>query len=328
MVLRRKRILYRRSSYVINPINPPQPVIKPKMETQVFVTRQETQDGSFPSQVIKPVAGPSRINSIVQSATTLAPQSFQQASAPSVVSHVKSVDLEYHEELVFPARPEVPNNGLAEVTCPYCLYVLSTLEVGNEARWRKHVLRDPDALVCLFDPCDEPNVLYRHSKDWLLHMRKYAKRWHCPAKVYGIQYFNNRDEYDIHMKESHQKRYTSAQLDLLAERGTRLFGPLFDICPLCGGKDASDDNRIQGNLMDHIIGHLRSLALKSLPPHYDNDDTASYNSRSDESVESRSTVKSLLDGCSTSFLDLAPSTLISPNDKSLRKYEGDAFDWR
>ncbi|KAI1461196.1 hypothetical protein F4805DRAFT_415028 [Annulohypoxylon moriforme] len=138
MILRRKRILYRRSRYAVNPIKHTQPVTKPQIESQVVVPRQETPDReqTFPSQAIKTGAEPSNIYSVVQSATTLEPQNFQRASAPSLVSHVKSVDLGSHEELVFPPRPELPNRGLIEATCPYCLYVLSILEINNEARWR------------------------------------------------------------------------------------------------------------------------------------------------------------------------------------------------
>ncbi|KAI0142457.1 hypothetical protein F4776DRAFT_653618 [Hypoxylon sp. NC0597] len=160
---------------------------------------------------------------------------------------------------------------------------------------RKHLLGDLDALVCLFDPCDEPEVLYRHSRDWLRHMRKHAQRWRCSAKSHGIQKFGSREEFENHMKESHRKHYTNAQLDLLAERGTRSSGQLFEVCPLCGGKDSAEDGVISGSLIDHIVGHLRSLALKSLPPHYEDNDNDSSNSHDDESVKSRSTIRNILD---------------------------------
>ncbi|KAI2473481.1 fungal-specific transcription factor domain-containing protein [Annulohypoxylon bovei var. microspora] len=337
MILRRKKILYRRSRYAVNPIKPTQPALKPKIETQIAVLQQDTRLHDSPSQAIKSAAVPSRICSAVQSATTLAPQNFQRASAPSVVSHVKSVDLGSHEELIFPPRPEDPNHGMIELTCPYCLYVLSGLEVSNEARWRKHVLGDLDALICLFDPCDEPNVLYRHSKDWLQHMRKHTKQWRCSAKVHDIQDFNSRGEFEIHLRESHKKNYTSAQLDLLAERAMRSSGPLFDICPLCGGEGDADDDQISGNLVDHIVGHLRSLALKSLPPHYSNNDNASYNSHDDGSARSRSTMKSLLGGSNTSIHSWFSSSPSPPSPNSTLPYNWDssadtyaegAIDWR
>ncbi|OTA54876.1 hypothetical protein K449DRAFT_190346 [Hypoxylon sp. EC38] len=163
----------------------------------------------------------------------------------------------------------------------------------------EHILGDLDALVCLFDPCDEPEVLYKHSRDWLQHMRKHAQRWRCSAKSHGIQQFGSREDFENHMKESHRKHYTSAQLDLLAERGTRSSGQLFEICPLCGGKDSAEDDTVSGSLIDHIVGHLRSLALKSLPPHYVDDDNDSSGNHNDESVKSRSTIRNVLDDDNT-----------------------------
>ncbi|KAI1139511.1 hypothetical protein F5Y05DRAFT_325333 [Hypoxylon sp. FL0543] len=212
---------------------------------------------------------------------------------------------------------------MIEVTCPYCLYVLSGLEVSNEARWRKHVLGDLDALVCLFDPCDEPDVLYRHSKDWLQHMRKHARRWRCSAKSHGVQTFGSREEFENHMKGSHRKNYTSAQLDLLAERGMRSSGPLFEVCPLCGGKDDAEDDATSGSgsLIDHIVGHLRSLALKSLPPHYAENEDDSSNSHGEESVQSRSTIRNVLkdDNAPLHFTEVQ-------HDYS--SWDTDAVDWR
>ncbi|OTA88779.1 hypothetical protein M434DRAFT_120459 [Hypoxylon sp. CO27-5] len=130
-------------------------------------------------------------------------------------------------------------------------------------------------------------------------MRKHAQRWRCPAKSHGIQQFRSREEFENHMKESHKKHYTSAQLDLLAERGTRSSGQLFEVCPLCGGKDSAEDDTVSGSLIGHIVGHLRWLALKSLPPHYGDDDDDSSDNHNDESVKSRSTIRNILDDDNT-----------------------------
>ncbi|RYP03343.1 hypothetical protein DL765_010534 [Monosporascus sp. GIB2] len=219
MVLRWKRILYRRNCYTMNPIKPAQPALKPIIQTQPIA--HQGRERSRPES--KTVAT-SRIQSAAQSATTLEPQSFHPASAPSVVSHTKSVDLSSHEDLVFPPHP---GNGKQKN-----MYLVT---------WR-----------------------------------------HCHG------------DFVRHMNEDHGKKYTSAQLSLLAERCMRSSGPIFEVCPLCGGRDEEDEHRVSGSLIDHIVGHLRSLALKSLPPHYGNDDSVSSNSDGEGSVESRSTIRQAL----------------------------------
>lgn len=146
--------------------------------------------------------------------------------------------------------------------------------------------------MCLFEPCDEPEVLYSHSKDWLRHMRKHTRHWKCAAKCHGTRVFQSREKLDEHFTKDHNKKYSNAQLDLLAERALQSPGKPFEICPLCGGAD--DDLNASGNLTDHIIGHLRSLALKSLPPHYNDGDDTSSNSDAGKPNGSRSTLRDFL----------------------------------
>lgn len=69
---------------------------------------------------------------------------------------------------------------------------------------------------------------------------------------------------------------------------------LFPSCPLCGKGEAEVD----GHLEDHITGHLRSLALKSLPSYQDeipNDAGSGKDSVDASRPQSRSTVKNLGD---------------------------------
>lgn len=145
--------------------------------------------------------------------------------------------------------------------------------------------------MCLFEPCDEPEVLYSHSKDWLQHMRRHTQHWRCKAKSHGTKVFYGREEFDKHFEQDHNKRYGVSELNLLAQSASQSHGTLFEVCPLCGGTDEPD---VLGSLTDHIIGHLRSLALKSLPPHYEDGDDASSNSDADRANGSRSTLRALL----------------------------------
>lgn len=122
-------------------------------------------------------------------------------------------------------------------------------------------------------------------------MRKHTQRWRCSAKSHGTRWFDSRNAFDEHFHKDHDKQYSDAQLDLLAERALQSLGNIFEDCPLCGG---TDDPDASGSLMDHIVGHLRSLALKSLPPHYEDGDDLSSESDAEQLYGSRSTLRDLL----------------------------------
>lgn len=113
MVLRRKRILYRRSRYETNPIHvqnmPAAPVVtvpraQPTARPRKADAHQETEDAHQETEDYQS-QGPSVNKSLAQSATTLAAEKFHKASAPSVVSVSKTVALSSHEELAFPPAP-------------------------------------------------------------------------------------------------------------------------------------------------------------------------------------------------------------------------------
>jgi hypothetical protein len=63
------------------------------------------------------------------------------------------------------------------------------------------------------------------------------------------------------MESAHPGKFSNAQTTVLADRNARTIGPLFKSCPLCGTEDVNDG----GNMQEHVVGHLRNLALRSLP---------------------------------------------------------------
>jgi hypothetical protein len=93
-------------------------------------------------------------------------------------------------------------------------------------------------------------------------MRKHSMRWRCASKSHKDMFFNTRDDYISHLKEKHRKVVTDQQIAVLADRSLQLNGLIFPSCPLCGVEEKDNS----GSLVHHIAGHLRSLALKSLPP--------------------------------------------------------------
>ncbi|KAF5009899.1 hypothetical protein FDECE_3884, partial [Fusarium decemcellulare] len=305
MVLRRKRILYRRARYGKTSIRAPEVVPKPvishpRPEPTAGMAREPVK-----RRVVEPTAR-SAVPSTTQTATTLSPEKFQRASNPSVISVSKTVALSSHDELSFPPAPcgglmrrynrlkrekeeqhravleSIPGyegqgeppphyaqlvlnaeakqkealakdwqeclEATVEVTCPYCFYALPVQDVVDERKWKLHVKNDLD-----------PDV-------WLKHMKEHALRWRCIAKSHGEFAARTRDEYLNHMKTSHPGKFTDTQLGVLADRNARLPGPLFKSCPLCGVEE------VDSSMEDHVVGHMRFLALKSLPAYQEDTD--------------------------------------------------------
>ncbi|KAH8742706.1 hypothetical protein F5883DRAFT_513040, partial [Diaporthe sp. PMI_573] len=333
MVLRRKRILYRRSRYGNAPIRTNKTTPRPKMEAPqsqreapvIFDLADEATGAA--ALVVGPTPAKSTVQSLAVSATTLAAADYKKASAPSVISATKTVALGNDEDLVFPSAPngrikvryndlekqrreahqayiekelrethKLPRKEIAatveqflqqiseaemklqvaleldltechkaipELICPYCLYALPSVSVSDGKKWKAHITNDLDAYVCLFDECDKPEELYRHSSDWLQHMRGHTLRWRCNAKSHGTQTFLTEDLYLEHMRNAHAGSFTEPQLRALSERNGRPLGPMFTLCPICGTEEGT------GTMEAHIVGHLRSLALRSLPPYED-----------------------------------------------------------
>ncbi|KAH7146191.1 hypothetical protein EDB81DRAFT_883614 [Dactylonectria macrodidyma] len=141
MVLRRRKILDRRSRYGNSPIKVAMPTPEPELEES-----QSQPQGTANREVSKQA---------VEDITTL----------------------DNHEEIMFPPRPaalpgtryevplfpkawdKIPTTSCETtpgVACPFCLYVIPSVSVDNDVKWRSHVLNDIEPYVCVFDDCDKP----------------------------------------------------------------------------------------------------------------------------------------------------------------------------
>ncbi|KXG51570.1 Serine/threonine-specific protein phosphatase/bis(5-nucleosyl)-tetraphosphatase [Penicillium griseofulvum] len=349
MVLRRKRVLYRRQRFGKGSLRveqtDPAPIVKPPTNhhTQFAVEKEPLKRHDGPEDASGTRTKPSAKSHTAVSATTLVVDNFKKASAPSRVSATKTVALNSHEDLPFPLAPlgdvrrrykkmkrareeeyrtslDILSNdsmsptdlvsiksqaevtlkqamqrdwyeclqAVGEVACPFCLYTIPALEANDNMKWKAHVRNDLDAYVCLFTECDSPDMLYRHSEEWLKHMREHALRWRCNSKSHIPLIFDSRETYSNHIRDAHGAKFSEAQVRVLADKNARPIKPLFESCPLCGVTEVTN-----GNLEDHIVGHLRFLALKSLPPYEDEvaefSDTESASSRASK-PHKRSTI--------------------------------------
>lgn len=164
-------------------------------------------------------------------------------------------------------------------------------DTTDQAPSRNHVKNDLDPYVCLVEECEQPDFLYSHSDEWMSHLHEHGKIWRCSSHR-QLGPFSTRDEYISHVREAHNTKLSDTQLRVLANKNTRKIAKLFVSCPLCGEEEAN----VKGRLEDHITGHLRCLALKSLPSYEDEipEDVRSGKDSVDVSQpQSRSTVKKL-----------------------------------
>ncbi|RGP80764.1 serine threonine phosphatase [Fusarium longipes] len=306
MVLRRKRILYRRERYGKSSIRLPEPVAKPVISHPRPDPFGEVDQGRVKRRAVE-APTQSHTQSVIKTATTLSPEKFKKAAAPSVISVSKTIALSVTGELSFPppptaalmrkyktlkreidtrARSSEPRSkadaaleylsvkkkqvelseawnrcleAVAEVTCPYCFHVLPVREVIDEKRWKMHVKNDLDPYVCLFETCDSADHLYSHSGQWIKHMKEHTLRWRCKSRAHEEFISNTKADYIDHMKSHHTGKFTDAQLSVLADRGAYTSGPVFTQCPLCGADET------ETSMESHVVGHMRLLALKSLP---------------------------------------------------------------
>lgn len=171
MVLRRKRVLYRRERYGKGSIRVEQVSSKPTIDIpQRGATGPTSQDPGSGAQKRAESQRQSDTHSMTKSATTLAADEFRRAATPSVVSETKTVPLGSHEDLQFPAAPlgaitmkveqlsqqensayvfrwktvrDARNEAMwreavaavGEVTCPFCFYALPAKDVADEMKW-------------------------------------------------------------------------------------------------------------------------------------------------------------------------------------------------
>ncbi|KAM6534561.1 hypothetical protein FALCPG4_004191 [Fusarium falciforme] len=191
-------------------------------------------------------------------------------------SHKQTLD-EYWDECL---------RAVGEVVCQFCFYALPVRDVVQESKWRLHVKNDLDPYVCLFEECDSPENLYNHSDAWLKHMKQHAVRWRCTSKSHPAVVCDTKDDYINHLKTRHGDKFNDAQLGVLADRNGRATGPLFTSCPLCGVEE------VKGSMEEHVIGHMRFLALKSLPATQEelDDESGSDDSAAASKPDSRSTI--------------------------------------
>ncbi|KLU82102.1 serine/threonine protein kinase [Magnaporthiopsis poae ATCC 64411] len=194
-----------------------------------------------------------------------------------------------------PSPPPSQGAGSEMSECPFCFRMISP-EEKEEPRWTRHILKDIDPYVCLFEGCGEGDVLFKSADDWLSHMQwQHTKVWTCQAcQVVGHEHQAYSSAFDMeqHIRRDHPGSFTEAQLPDIVQQSslpapdtfavlmrqnqreasdTGSNGQALHECPICmsfhasPGSDAALPLHESANIHDHILEHLESIALLSLP---------------------------------------------------------------
>lgn len=91
--------------------------------------------------------------------------------------------------------------------------------------------------------------------------QEHLKRWRCSIRSHPPQTFNSSADYVTHLRACHPQSFDEKQIPFLVGRSARAQGPTFTECPLCG----TTEPELKDGIDDHIVSHLRQLALMCLP---------------------------------------------------------------
>jgi len=133
---------------------------------------------------------------------------------------------------------------------------------------RQHFLKDLDPYVCPFPDCRDSNLMFSDVKRWLHHIEwDHARQWCCTANGHTKQIFESESAFEEHMRSCHSGAFAESHLPALKRRAATPGVP-FTSCPFCTELPEPEDTDLAAQwdrLRNHVAGHLRSLALVSLP---------------------------------------------------------------
>ncbi|KAB8300074.1 hypothetical protein EYC80_000307 [Monilinia laxa] len=260
--------------------------------------------------------------------------SYPKSVAPSGIT--KSA-IARREQLDFPAPPSKSEGESKEAICPYCFRIIDREDMA-QARWKRHILRDIEPYVCLFDGCDKSTGCFVTVDDWVNHMQwQHAVVWCCQIAGHEANVYYSEEDFRQHLRQEHRNAFAESQLSTIVKKGAQATPDLFislaitmngdesepgkaGACPLCPfsldlSENSSKTNKLEVSiasnpvskkLCDHIAAHMEAIALLSLPEREDLED-ANTNER-----ESENTYHSL----DQDFIDLPPASSIVDTEGS------------
>ncbi|QSZ30694.1 hypothetical protein DSL72_000252 [Monilinia vaccinii-corymbosi] len=207
------------------------------------------------------------------------------------------------EQLDIPAPPSKSEEGLKEAVCPYCFRIVDKEDMVPD-RWKRHILRDIEPYICLFDGCDKPAESFATVDGWINHMQwQHAIVWCCQVAGHEATVYHSEEDFKKHLRGEHKNAFNESQLSTIVKKGAQPTPDLFNslaitltgdenkpgkaaACPLCPffldiSKHNPETNKLEVSItstpgskkmFDHIAAHMEAIALLSLPEREDLDD--------------------------------------------------------
>ncbi|KAK5107684.1 hypothetical protein LTR62_000919 [Meristemomyces frigidus] len=164
-----------------------------------------------------------------------------------------------------PPRPPKVSRAAKEFGCPYCYNVLPS-KTARLPYWKQHFLQDLDPFVCLDTDCKDSQLGFNDTTTWIQHMQQmHAVQWSCNVAGHGPKLFDSEAKYSEHMRAVHAKAFPEAQLPMLARRA-KVPAVALAVCSFCPFRPARepDPGKQSHELVEHVAGHLITLAMISL----------------------------------------------------------------
>ncbi|KAF4438425.1 Serine/threonine-protein kinase hal4 [Fusarium austroafricanum] len=148
----------------------PEPDLNDNMTENLF----SVTDRRFAETMTSTIPTSSIVPSEIESCSVFS-QSFVSAQ-PHFVEEEEQYDLETfatfsttessnsHGRPKVPPMPESSGNG---IICPICFLNITNVQTRRE--WKKHVFDDIKPYICTAEDCNEPEIMYRHSRMWACH---------------------------------------------------------------------------------------------------------------------------------------------------------------
>lgn len=203
----------------------------------------------------------------------------------SALSGITKAAVGRRQQLDVPPPPN--DSGKDKVVCPYCLRLISQDEM-RQPRWTRHILKDIDPLVCLFEQCNESFTLFKTAEEWLGHMRwQHTIVYSCQAVGHEREVFGSSEDLEDHIRGAHPGTFTESHIPSIVKQGalptSNTIGALnlslslnesqcllchtFDPQPVDAEtmEDAAPGSTPEQTMQSHILKHLEAIALLALP---------------------------------------------------------------
>ena len=155
---------------------------------------------------------------------------------------------------------------------------------------RRHVLRDIDPYICLFEEC-RGDALFKTPEEWLGHMQwEHTVVWACQVPGHEDYRYDSQSELEHHLQDFHADAFSQGHLQDILQKSVLPASDTFAVlalsissnsqdgqtgnlhqCPLCRKRfPVPDLGYVHGptpdeGIQNHILAHLETIALISLP---------------------------------------------------------------